>query len=122
MISFEQRRVASHVSPGRTQIPQLALQQSSPTLHVLGPQRTLDGWAGMLQLNCEQSSPGFAQRPQLALQQTLPGPHVVAPQVTTSGAAEADGAAEATGAAEALALGGLAGARAESLPSTVGST
>jgi len=124
VISSEQRRVASQLSPGRTHTPQLALQQYSPTLQVFGPQKTLDGTTGMPQMNCEHSSPGFAQMPQLGLQHTLPEPQVVAPHVTTAGAAAADGAAEAVGAAElvALALGAAAGARADSLTSTVGST
>jgi hypothetical protein len=30
-----------HVPPGGVQMPQLALQQTSPTLHVFSPQRTL---------------------------------------------------------------------------------
>lgn len=113
----------SQVPPGRTQTPQLALQQTSPTLHVVGPHRLLDGIAGMPQMNCEQSSPGFAQRPQLGLQQTLPGPHVVEPHATISGAAEAEGAG-AVGAADALVVGfgATLAEAAGALTSTVGST
>jgi len=36
--------VVSHVAPGKAQVPQLALQQTMPTLHVLGPHGTLCAW------------------------------------------------------------------------------
>jgi hypothetical protein len=123
VISPEQRRAVSQVSPGWTQRPQLALQQTSPTLQVFGPQSVLEGTTGMPQLNCEHRSPGSAQMPQLGLQQTLPAAHVVAPQETLAGAAEAGGAADAdtAGAAAALALAGALTAGG-ALKSTVGST
>jgi hypothetical protein len=47
-ISPPQRRW-SHVSPGETQIPQLVLQQSSPTLQVFRPHAKLLGATGMPQ-------------------------------------------------------------------------
>jgi hypothetical protein len=77
-ISPVQRRW-SQVSPGDTQVPQLALQQSSPTLQVFLPQTTLLGTTGMPQTSWSQVCPGSVQVPQLALQQTLPGGHVVLP-------------------------------------------
>jgi hypothetical protein len=51
------------------QIPQLALQQTSPTLQVLGPHETLIGEIGP-QRTWLQEAPGGRHCPQLALQQT----------------------------------------------------
>ncbi|HET9957613.1 MAG TPA: hypothetical protein VFQ61_24115 [Polyangiaceae bacterium] len=39
--------VVSQLAPGRTQVPQLGLQHSSPTLQVLTPHTTLSGMMGM---------------------------------------------------------------------------
>src|SRR5688500_11413958 len=62
-------------------MPQLGLQQSSPTLQVFLPQLTLLGATGMPQTSWSQVCPGSAHVPQLALQQTLPAGHVVLPHV-----------------------------------------
>jgi hypothetical protein len=62
-------------------MPQLALQQSSPTLHVFGPQLTLLAMVGIPHTSWEHFSPGLAQVPQLALQQTWSEAHVTAPQL-----------------------------------------
>jgi hypothetical protein len=51
-------------------MPQLALQQTWPTLQVFMPQATLTGFCIEVQVCCEQVAPGAAQMPQLALQQT----------------------------------------------------
>jgi hypothetical protein len=61
------------------QIPQLGLQQSSPTLHVLEPHATLPGTTGIPHTSCEHFSPGGVQVPQLALQQTSPAAHTLLP-------------------------------------------
>jgi hypothetical protein len=74
--------VASQVWPGRTQTPQLGLQHSSPTLHVLGPHETLATHGGTPQSALPQLSPGSVQMPQLALQHTCPTPHVIVPHAT----------------------------------------
>jgi hypothetical protein len=50
-------------------MPQLALQQTSPTLHVLGPQGTLNGEMAP-QSTWLHATPGGLQVLQLALQQT----------------------------------------------------
>jgi hypothetical protein len=60
-----------HFSPGGAQIPQLALQQTIPTLHVDMPQVKLIGISGApAQGVWSQVSPGLTQIPQLMLQQT----------------------------------------------------
>jgi hypothetical protein len=51
-------------------MPQLALQHTSPTLHVFGPHMKLTLTFGTPHNACEQVSPGALQVPQLALQQT----------------------------------------------------
>lgn len=110
-------------------MPQLALQQISPTLHVLGPQLWLSGHGDMPHTACEQRSPGAAHVPQLALQHTLPDGQVAAPQGTGGGGAALDEAAgvaaEGTGAggdAEALALAEALGTFPLSSSSMGGST
>ena len=60
-------------------MPQLALQQTWPTLHVLGPQSVLIGTSTPLHGCCEHVPPGCVQMPQLALQQTSPTLHVLFP-------------------------------------------
>jgi hypothetical protein len=60
--SFEQ------VPPAGTQMPQLALQQTSDTLHVLGPQGVLAGTMGAPQ-KMGHVSPGETQVLQFQLQQ-----------------------------------------------------
>jgi hypothetical protein len=62
-------------------MPQLALQQTSPTLHVLGPQGTLKGEMAP-QSTWLQAAPGGLQVLQLALQQTWPSEQVAEPQRT----------------------------------------
>ena len=57
-----------HVSPGRAQIPQLQLQQTWPTLQVLGPHISLIGSAACAQFLLEHASPRATQMLQLALQ------------------------------------------------------
>jgi hypothetical protein len=52
-----------HGASGAAQIPQLALQQTWPTLQVLSPQGALYGIVGPLQASCEHASPGRAQIP-----------------------------------------------------------
>jgi len=79
VISFMQRRLSSQGSPKRTQIPQLELQQISPTSQVAVPQGTLDGRMGMPQISWSHFSPGMVQVPQLALQQTVPAGQTTAP-------------------------------------------
>ncbi len=59
-------------------MPQLALQHTSPTLQVLGPQETLLG--ATAQGSRGHDPPGGVQMPQLALQHTCPSGHVAAPQ------------------------------------------
>ena len=59
-----------HVSPGSTQMPQLALQHIWPTLHVFGPHWTLVGSTGWPHATWLQVSPGAVQMPQAALQHT----------------------------------------------------
>jgi hypothetical protein len=60
--SFEQ------LPPSGTHVPQLSLQHTCPTLHVLGPHIALSGAAGAPQAD-EQVSPGLAQMAQFQLQQ-----------------------------------------------------
>jgi hypothetical protein len=55
-------------APGAVQIPQLALQQTCPTSHVLGPHITLADRFATPQSCCVQLSFGAVQMPQLALQ------------------------------------------------------
>jgi hypothetical protein len=57
-------------SPGRAQMPQLALQQTIPTLHVAIPHVTLNGCV-MRSVHglWSQTWPSGMQVPQLALQQ-----------------------------------------------------
>src|SRR5205823_12305505 len=74
-----------HDSPGFVQMPQLALQQTGPTLHVLGPHGVLMGTWTPSQRCCEQVPPGGVQMPQLALQQTSPTLHVFCPQGALKG-------------------------------------
>jgi hypothetical protein len=57
------------VAPGAVQMPQLGLQQTWPTLHVLGPHITLPPTLGTPHSRCVQVSPGAVQMPQLGLQQ-----------------------------------------------------
>jgi hypothetical protein len=57
-----------HCAPGAVQMPQLALQQTCPTLQVLGPHMTLEATLATPHNCCEQLSPGAVQIPQLALQ------------------------------------------------------
>ena len=72
-----------HEAPGAAQVPQLALQQTCPTLQVLIPQGRLTGIVGPpWQARASQAAPGAAQMPQLALQQTCPTLHVLGPQLT----------------------------------------
>jgi hypothetical protein len=75
-----------HVCPGRVQMPQLGLQQTSPALQVDMPQGMLAGIVGASHTRSEQVAPGSAQMPQLALQQTSPTLHVFGPQSTLVGA------------------------------------
>jgi hypothetical protein len=63
-------RVFEHSAPGGVQIPQLGLQQTSPTLQVLIPQGALTGEDGAPQKTLVHSPPGGVQTPQLGLQQT----------------------------------------------------
>jgi hypothetical protein len=53
-------------------MPQLGLQQTWPTLQVLGPHIMLLAKFGRSQRSCEQLAPGSAQVPQLSLQHTCP--------------------------------------------------
>src|SRR5437868_8540113 len=62
-------------------MPQLALQQTSPTLHVLGPHGALYGDIGP-HWTWLHDAPGARHVPQLALQQTWPSAHVAAPHRT----------------------------------------
>ena len=96
------------VWPGRVHVPQLALQHTSPVLHVLGPHGTLSGEGLMPHTACEHFCPGSTQVPQLALQHTLSPVHTALPHGTS--AAPAWGVA-ALGPAlpEALALAATAG-------------
>ena len=115
MNSLPHRRAESQSSPGRVQVPQLALQQSSPTLHVLGPQATLLGTTGMPHTSCEHFSPGGTQVPQLALQQTRPAAHTPLPHcspvcATATGAVPASATAAADDAAEPVAIAAADGA------------
>lgn len=57
-----------HDAPGAAQMPQLALQQTCPTLQVLGPHMTLAATFATPHSCCGQFSPGDVQIPQLALQ------------------------------------------------------
>ena len=66
-------------------MPQLALQQTCPTLHVLRPQWTLMGTCTPSHFCCEQVPPGGVQMPQLALQQTSPTLHVLGPHAALIG-------------------------------------
>lgn len=73
-------------SPGKAQIPQLGLQQTSPALQVLIPQGTLCGCSiGLLHGRRSQVCPGCTQVPQLALQQIWPTLQVFGPQATLLG-------------------------------------
>lgn len=63
------QRCCEQVPPGGVQMPQLALQQTSPTLQVLGPQGTLKGEMAPQSIWL-QVAPGGLQVLQLALQQT----------------------------------------------------
>ena len=81
-MALPQTRVLSQAWPGRVQMPQLGLQQDSPTLHVFGPHKTLSGMVDMPHTSCEHFSPGEVQVPQLALQQTFPAGQSVSPQGT----------------------------------------
>jgi hypothetical protein len=76
-ISSLQRRW-SQASPGAAQIPQLGLQQTSPTLQVFFPQLWLLGTKGIPHAALEQVWPGATHVPQLSLQQTSPGAQVLA--------------------------------------------
>jgi hypothetical protein len=69
----------SQLSPNLVHVPQLALQQISPTLHVFGPHGVLCGSGFMPHTACEHFCPGSTQVPQLALQHTRPPVHVVVP-------------------------------------------
>jgi hypothetical protein len=80
-----------HVAPAAAQMPQLALQQTSPMLHVLLPHPALFGNEAKPQLCLVQVWPGGVQIPHVALQHTSPGAHVAAPH-TTGGAGCALGA------------------------------
>jgi hypothetical protein len=60
----------SQLAPGAAQMPQLLLQQTWPTLQVLGPHITLVERFGTSQRCCKQLPPGKVQMPQLSLQQT----------------------------------------------------
>ncbi len=60
-------------------MPQLALQQTWPTLHVLGPQGVLTGTSTPAHFCCEHVPPGGVQMPQLGLQQTSPTLQVLGP-------------------------------------------
>jgi hypothetical protein len=75
------------VCPGRAHVPQLALQQTSPVLQVLGPHGTLSDERLMPHTACEHFCPGSTQVPQLALQHTLPSVHTALPHGTSSAAA-----------------------------------
>jgi hypothetical protein len=95
------------VPPGGVQMPQLALQQTSPTLHVLGPHAWLVGEMGP---HCTwlHDAPGGRQMPQLALQHTCPSGQNAVPQRTpraaassTRGGAEPASGGRATAAREA---------------------
>jgi hypothetical protein len=57
-----------HDAPGGVQTPQLALQQTCPTLQVLGPHSTLADTFGTPQSCFVQLCSGPVQMPQLALQ------------------------------------------------------
>ncbi len=75
-----------HLSPGFVQMPQLGLQQTSPTLQVLSPQGALNGVIGGLSHgSCEQVSPEGTQMPQLRLQHTSVALQVLGPQVMLMG-------------------------------------
>src|SRR5215510_571342 len=69
------------VPPGGVQMPQLALQHTSPTLHVLWPQGALSGEMGP---HCTwlHDAPGGRHWLQLALQQTCPSGQIAVPQRT----------------------------------------
>jgi hypothetical protein len=69
-----------HDSPGRVQMPQLALQQISPTLHVFRPHCTLTGSDGAPQNVWSHVPPGGVQMPQLALQHVVPAGQARSPQ------------------------------------------
>jgi hypothetical protein len=79
--SFEQ------VPPDGTQMPQLALQQTSDTLQVLGPHGALIGAAGDAQKS-GQVSPGETQVLQFQLQHCCPLAHVRHPQRTGAASSE----------------------------------
>lgn len=64
-------------------MPQLALQQVSPTLQVCMPHDWLSGYVIVAgHGRSSQRSPGRVQVPQLALQQTSPTLQVLMPQLT----------------------------------------
>jgi hypothetical protein len=64
-------------------MPQLGLQHTVPTLHVVIPQDSLVGyWIALSHVLVSQVSPGFVQVPQLALQHTSPVLHVFGPHGT----------------------------------------
>jgi hypothetical protein len=66
-------------------MPQLALQQTWPTLQVFIPHVTLNGMVGPSHVVEAQVSPGTTQVPQLALQQTWPTLQVFIPHATLNG-------------------------------------
>jgi hypothetical protein len=64
-------------------MPQLGLQHTVPTLHVVMPQDSLVGyWIALSHVLVSQVSPGLVQVPQLALQHTSPVLHVFGPHGT----------------------------------------
>jgi hypothetical protein len=72
--------------PGAAQTPQLALQQTSPTLQVFIPHGRLTGIVGPPVHACgSHGTPGAAQVPQLSLQQTCPTLQVFLPHETLTG-------------------------------------
>jgi len=72
--------------PRGTQVPQLALQHSMPTLHVLMPQVTLTGYSiSFAQAVVSQGCPGRTHVPQLALQHTKPTLQVLMPHMALTG-------------------------------------
>lgn len=99
---------SEQLSPGALQMPQLALQQTWPSLHCPLPHSTAVGVRGAPAHCCRSHvAPGATQMPQLALQQTCPVLQVLRPHIEIVFCAikasalltlssQADGAAPAT--------------------------